>query len=528
MRLNISTGVLDGSNVTTENNKVTAEIKNALLTKGLSEGQVFRGNIQDIIGSNVKINLGDGNILQAILDNGVDFNIGEDVNFIVKSNDGSKVVLQTVSEGGQTEISRPLMNFLGGSGLDINEKNIRMVKEMMAYNMPLDRESLVKMEKLIKAYPKADVMDIVSMKSHNIPINEENIGQFQAYKSYEHKITENISRFTQELIKIAEGNNSDGFIPEILKALGDESVLQTTEKIYNQDEIVQKPNEASGVGEALMKPEADGENKQNVHNTERTVITITEDGIKLRAHETEAPDEQIYPETENKEGFEALDKNMHKDSHADILKKAISDLKSKWSTDIGEFEQKSGDEIKSLIRENYESMSKGIGKIMDTLKNHGMENTNLYKAAENIKSNMQFMSDLNNMISYVQIPFNTQQGEKSGELYVYNRNKNKSISDGAVTAFLHLDMEHLGATDVKVAMEKGRVKTSFILEDKVSQDIVEKHLPLLKERLEKQGYYVELTSEFEKKEESTTPFEKILEMDKPRKDIKRYGFDIRL
>ena len=128
MRLNINTGSLNGNNAAIENNTSTAEIKNALLTKGLSEGQLFRGNIQDIIGNNVKINLGDGKVLSAVLENGVNFNIGEDVNFLVKSNSGNRVLLQAVSGYNQSEMSKTILNFLNQSGLSVNDTNVNMVK----------------------------------------------------------------------------------------------------------------------------------------------------------------------------------------------------------------------------------------------------------------------------------------------------------------------------------------------------------------------------------------------------------------
>ncbi len=90
-------------------------------------------------------------------------------------------------------------------------------------------------------------------------------------------------------------------------------------------------------------------------------------------------------------------------------------------------------------------------------------------------------------------------------------------------------MEHLGATDVRVSMDiSGKVSTRFSLSDIVSQDIVEEHLPELKKRLEEQGYEVELSSEVIESREPENPFEQIMNVDKPRNEVKRYGFDIRL
>ena len=50
-----------------------------------------------------------------------------------------------------------------------------------------------------------------------------------------------------------------------------------------------------------------------------------------------------------------------------------------------------------------------------------------------------------------------------GELYVYTNKKNLADNDGNVSAFLHLDMDHLGPVDVYVAMQQQKVIMPYLL-----------------------------------------------------------------
>ena len=56
---------------------------------------------------------------------------------------------------------------------------------------------------------------------------------------------------------------------------------------------------------------------------------------------------------------------------------------------------------------------------------------------------------------------------------------------------------------------------------------MEEHLPELATKLEKKGYTTSFNVEQGQESEGTTPFDKVLETDKPQISIKRYSFDIR-
>lgn len=111
------------------------------------------------------------------------------------------------------------------------------------------------------------------------------------------------------------------------------------------------------------------------------------------------------------------------------------------------------------------------------------------RAMANLSENVEFMNQMNQMFTYVQLPLKLGNSQAHGDLYVYTNKKNMARKDGMLTAFLHLDMDHLGALDVSIALqtERNQVTTKFYL-DEASIALVEGHIEELSQRLFKKGY----------------------------------------
>ena len=132
------------------------------------------------------------------------------------------------------------------------------------------------------------------------------------------------------------------------------------------------------------------------------------------------------------------------------------------------------------------------------------------RAMGNISENVEFMNQVNQMFNYVQLPLKLSNSQAHGDLYVYTNKKNMARKDGMLTAFLHLDMDNLGALDVSIALqtERNQVTTKFYL-DEDSIALVEGHIDGLAQRLSKKGY--QCKNMILEKEEDKTVLEHIEE-----------------
>lgn len=111
------------------------------------------------------------------------------------------------------------------------------------------------------------------------------------------------------------------------------------------------------------------------------------------------------------------------------------------------------------------------------------------RAMANLSENVEFMNQMNQMFTYVQLPLKFGSSQAHGDLYVYTNKKNMARKDGTLTAFLHLDMDYLGALDVSISLQtqRNQVTTKFYL-DEASIALVEGHIDELSQRLSKKGY----------------------------------------
>ena len=174
----------------------------------------------------------------------------------------------------------------------------------------------------------------------------------------------------------------------------------------------------------------------------------------------------------------------------------------------------------------YERLEQQLFQMEEAVRATGSTQNTFLQTASQVHGNLEFMNQMNQIYHYVQLPLKMSGQNANGELYVYANRKNLRDPDAELTAFLHLDMEQLGSTDVSVRMQNRSVRTNFYLEDDASYDLVEKHLEVLNKRLKSKGYQSSITVTHEKKDISFK--ENIVKKGKATVgSLHRYSFDVR-
>lgn len=180
------------------------------------------------------------------------------------------------------------------------------------------------------------------------------------------------------------------------------------------------------------------------------------------------------------------------------------------------------------VEKLYQRLDKQLKGLTQALENANQTGSEVYKATANLTQNLDFLQQLNQTYTYLQLPLRLQQGNNAhGDLYVYTNKKHLASKDGKVTALLHLDMEHLGPVDVYVAMQQEKVSTKFYVQDNML-DFLEDHMNILTERLKKRGYdcSIEMLAKEHGSEEKENVVQKLLEKE-PQVPIVQYAFDVR-
>jgi hypothetical protein len=178
------------------------------------------------------------------------------------------------------------------------------------------------------------------------------------------------------------------------------------------------------------------------------------------------------------------------------------------------------------INKLYEKLEGQLTRMENVVKASGQDPRSISALASDIRNNIEFMDKINENYTYVQIPLKMSGQNASGELYVYTNKKQLAEGKEDLTAFLHLDMDHLGPTDVSVRMRGRNVDTKFYFDDDRTYDLVEEHIPELEARLNAKGYSCSITVVNEEKQVNFV--EDFLKKDQPTAGlVHRYSFDMK-
>ncbi|MDD6482902.1 MAG: flagellar hook-length control protein FliK [Lachnospiraceae bacterium] len=174
----------------------------------------------------------------------------------------------------------------------------------------------------------------------------------------------------------------------------------------------------------------------------------------------------------------------------------------------------------------YERLNGQLEQIGRVLKGTGQGQSSLAQLTADLQNNIEFMNQINQTYTYVQLPLKMSGQNASGQLYVYTNKKALEEGEKDLTAFLHLDMDNLGPTDISVRLRGKEVSTNFYLENEEAYMLLERNLPVLEARLQKKGYHCNMSVINEEKHVNFV--EDFLKKDQPNAgQLHRYSFDVR-
>ena len=135
----------------------------------LTAGNIFEGTVNSIHGGKVVLGLSNGTELAARLDANMQLVKGQSMFFQVKSNDGATIAIRPYTIDG-AGVNLTLLNALKAAGLPITDKYLNMANSMMQEQMPIDKNSLAQMARVLMANPDMSASTAVQMRKLDIPI----------------------------------------------------------------------------------------------------------------------------------------------------------------------------------------------------------------------------------------------------------------------------------------------------------------------------------------------------------------------
>lgn len=524
-------------------------LKNGMDTiLGKLPGQSITGEVLMRDGSDILISIGENQLLQAKLEGNMSAQQGQMLTFQIKNNSNNKVILSPLFENLSQDPN--VSKALQAAGIPETNITAGMVKAMMQEGLPIDRQSLYQMNRIINANPQVDLQTLVQMQRMNLPITKENIFQFEAYKNYQHQLGESLSdiadAFTQSFQEMTgSGEISQGlqFYKEVLGALIENDI---NDIIEGTEAGVDADMAAGAEGDEQMIVNAEGQGENAVTATDKNILPevrveqplLPEKELNELVRvlkQAEVPDKIVGAVAQNRMSGQALlheiekmlsdDALPDKEKFFDLLesREFKSVLKNEMNRQWLMLPEEVGKE--HSVDKLYERLNSQMNRLSQVLEQSTKADTPLAKAVSNVTSNIDFMNQLNQTFTYVQIPLKMQGKDANGELFVYTNKKSLARKDGSVSALLHLDMEYLGSLDVYVALNDRKVSTKFYLQDDSSLDLIAQNIDILNKRLEERGYSV--NAEFINREENTNVMDEMLKQNKNISILAGYSFDAR-
>lgn len=603
----------------------------------LKAGEQLRGTVVEAGDGKVTIETKDQGVFTARLENGMQVNKGDVMDFEVRGMQGRQITLTPLYSNMSVDSS--VLKALQAASLPVTDAHVRMVNEMMSQGMGIDRQSLHGMSGLVNQYQTASPELLVQMKQLGIPITHDSVMQMESYRNNTAQIVngfgevgeqfyglmremaangeyEALGKLFTEVAKLfAEGELAEGFghiqggpdsepgqmvnstqdgtvrlVPEGGDPAGNGTGADGPDKTGMPDSVqtaadgaqdktahlVSGGSMTGGGGADSVSGAQTKETAQKAGNPQEGLSRLMADGSMVSEKGTQADDvkgsgsesgmqkaaegdfargsdnspigESGMRAEERQGPFEAFLKSL-----TDVYAKqgenpqSYRSLGQELSRLLGDAQfgasfqnamikkwlltpQETG--AKEQVQDLYETVLRQTGQLKQLLADAGRQDSSAMKSLQNMERDVEFLNELNQNFAYVQLPLKMSGQHANGDLYVYTNKRGFAGRDGAVTAFLHLGMDHLGDMDVYVALQNQKVSTKFYLEDDSIIDFLEEHMDELDRRLAGKGYV--MRSELLRKdhEDNGNVFEQMLKDSKsagaaPPILLSRQSFDAR-
>jgi hypothetical protein len=289
-----------------------------------------------------------------------------------------------------------------------------------------------------------------------------------------------------EAINILGGETRAASTPE---TTAETSVLQQTEATLDQakEAIIQQD-----VGTQTLNSFAGEKQIASFNTILSTIPDFPKDNLEIFSE-----DGTLKADANIKEVFREISDYLN--NHPDIPKETLNDIiktplyKGLLKNLIADsFTLEPKDVTKpgalSKLYERVLKQNEALERLVSSFNNKAAET--IKQQTTEIKQNINFMNNANEMYNFVQIPLKMYNQNTDSMLYV-RQNKKGSYEEGEeITAFLHFDMEYLGPTDIFISLKDTKVGCKWNLANEDSMKLIESHLDILTERLKEKGFWV--------------------------------------
>lgn len=485
----------------------------------LNIGDVFRAQILDIAVNEVLLKMVDGATLTAASLAPVNAEKGDFVDFVVKSKNDGRMMLETVKKdmanprGDTDDIQKLLLSL----DLKPTSQNTEIAREIKAFNLPATREIFNLVKDLVTGFKELAPSKAAFMVSNDIKPEIRNIQSLNQLADNRFKLGSSLNELSVLLSGIEDADVLNTLQKELKLLSEAKAAPGTTEKTLPQNQSP-RPAEETGFkpdpniagtrsapgAEELSKPvlikSIVNENVDTALKTVPSGAGELKDSSRISPGVPASAAEGDLPVAMPKEPLP-----LPKDAASEKLgiKQEMENIPDRGKLPAGDAREavkKAFDEVftriggkeadKLEVNKSYRELYEKLETVKAVLASTVLPNReDLLTRIDNLQNNIKFINEINTNSSYIQIPLNIQHNKTTGELYVLKRDsKRKKIDPGNMTFLLSLNTQNLGQVDSIVTVSKKNVSVNLRVEDKSIFDFIKNSYKLLHDSLAKSGY----------------------------------------
>lgn len=507
------------------------------LLKNMEIGDILKGRVLEVLGNNIAVRASGGQIFTAVLPEGTAVPKGALVELLVNNiaTDG-KLYAELKTEGRTEDMDAKVAGLLKQFGLPVDEKNMEAAKLLIKYNLPLDRDSVVKLtglqrsiENLNRSGEEKAALLLSGLDIRNTPVDV---------------LNKAVLNWPGELLKeaAAEGRSAapEGTVPAAAQA---EESLQGmegkgAEKTVITGKAVIEAREAASaeLPEAAAKAEPAGArpgpeiNKEAVRAAGGNGMAEPEAAkgaelLKALAKLGVEPGNEVKSLAGQVENILASIRSADMEALTYLVSKEMSItpgnlgmlLRNIENTDgISQFldrlqqkiEDESSPELKEIkeaikkvfleprqIQEGKETQEqlKDIARLGEKLEGYlnekGNKDPEIRDALSNLRDSLDFIRNINQHSNYMQLPLLINGDTSTAKLYVFKEGRrSRRINPEDATVVVALDLKSLGHLESMIKVKGRTVSVTFRVESKDIGTVLEKNSGMLREQLKEKGY----------------------------------------
>ena len=176
----------------------------------LQRGEVIRGEIIDLRSKEVTVRLQDGRTINAKLSDASSLYIGQKADFFVQETTDSVILLRLMPDGDTNFADNTINKALEAAGLPKTAHTTAIVSALLEENLPVSKDHIRQFMQLASQNREASLSTLALLMKHNLPVTKENVRQFEAFRNYEHRLTEQITTLTDTLTSLVSESTQTG------------------------------------------------------------------------------------------------------------------------------------------------------------------------------------------------------------------------------------------------------------------------------------------------------------------------------